>query len=309
MPTLKVLRPGLFTTVQDLGRSGQRSAGIPPGGAMDRFALVAANLLVGNPEGEGALECSLEGPILRAQRACVVAVTGADFQPRRNHTPIPMWTGLLLAEGDVLSLDSRRAGARCYLAVAGGFAADRWLGSVATYPLVARGGLEGRPLREGDVLIHGRLAHSAVVGRELPRQLRPAYGRRRLAVIPGPHWKRLTAAGRRALLSDSFRVSRDADRMGYRLEGPALELAAGELLSFGVTAGCLQVPGSGQPILLMADHQTAGGYPVVATVVSADLPLAAQLLPGDEVGFEETTLEEAQARRLELWSRLDRLRG
>jgi len=293
-PLLRVLEPGLLTSIQDLGRPQAIASGVPPGGAMDRFAHRAANLLVGNEVGAATLECTLLGPHLAAERPCLVAVTGADFDLRVNGTPVPMWSGVLLGEGDHLSFGSRRHGARAYLAVAGGIAADRWLGSLSTNLMAARGGMRGRLLLRGDAIAGASApAGPAVSARELPLQQRPDYGSDTLFALPGPHVGRLSPGGRRLLFGAPFTVSRHADRMGYRLDGPTLEMSGDELLSFGLTMGAIQVPARGQPILLMADHQTAGGYPVVATVVSASLPVAAQLAPGSEVSLAEVALDEA----------------
>jgi biotin-dependent carboxylase-like uncharacterized protein len=309
-PVLRVEAPGPFTTIQDLGRPGRRAAGVPPGGAMDRFALAAANLLVGNEDGAAALECALGGPSLLALQSCLVAVTGADFGATLNGRPLPGWTGLFLSAGDRLAFAGRRWGARAYVAVAGGLAADRWLGSAATYLLVGRGGVHGRALQAGDELgPAGQGPRPLVAGRCLPEPLRPVYrSEPELAVVPGPHAGHLTAASRRQLLGQVWTVSRDADRMGYRLDGEPLAVKGEELVSFGLAMGCVQVPPAGQPIVLMADHQTAGGYPVVAAVCRADLPLAAQLLPGQRVGFRETTVDAAQAAWRALRASLDTLR-
>lgn len=295
---LQVKEAGLFTTVQDLGRPNAISAGVPPGGAMDRFAHSAANLLVGNDRGAATLECTLTGPRLIADHSCLLAITGADFEPRINGRPAPMWTGVFLSSGDELSFGARRSGARTYIAVAGGVAADRWLGSMSTYLAAGRGGMHGRPLIAGDVVAAASTPSGPTIsGRELPPHLCPDYSEHVLHVVAGPHVKRLGAEGRALLLQSVFKVSRDADRMGYRLEGPHLDATGEELLSFGLTSGAVQVPAGGQPILLMADHQTAGGYPVVATVVSASMPIAAQLVPGDELQFSEVTIEAALVMR------------
>lgn len=306
-----VEEPGLFTTIQDFGRPGRYGAGIPTGGAMDRFALAAANVLVGNGEDAPALECAMSGPALRARRPCVVAVAGADFEPLRNGRAVPTWESVFLAEGDLLSFGGRRLGARTYVAVAGGLHADRWLGSAATYLLLRRGGLQGRQLQAGDELaLGGEPPRPSVAGRALPPSLRPAYGEEvEVRAVPGPHSTRLGPRGRRTFHGTVWQVSRDSDRMGYRLEGPELDLKIADLISFGLAMGCVQVPPSGQPILLLADHQTAGGYPVVAGVARVDLPLAAQLVPGDGMRFRETPLAEAQDawRRSELV--LEELKG
>ena len=294
---LRVEKPGLLTTVQDLGRPGHRKFGVPPSGAMDRFALAAANRLVGNPEGAAGLECALNGPVLLALQPCLVAVTGADFTPSVNGAEVPLWTGVYLAAGERLSFAGRKWGARCYIAVAGGLAGSRWLGSLATYLLVEKGGFDGRTLEAGDVLALAAPApRPLIAGRHLSRRLLPDYSREPvLAAVPGPHHTRLIRASRTALLKSRFAVSRDADRMGFRLEGPQLELSGS-----GLTMGAVQLPLGGQPILLMADHQTAGGYPVILGVTRAALPLAAQLLPGDGLSFREVGITEAQ----EQWRRL-----
>ena len=299
---LRVEKPGLLTTVQDLGRPGHRKFGVPPSGAMDRFALAAANRLVGNPETAAGLECALNGPVLLALQPCLVAVTGADFTPSVNGAEVPLWTGVYLAAGERLSFAGRKWGARCYIAIAGGLGGSRWLGSLATYLLVEKGGFDGRTLEAGDVLaIAAPAPRPLIAGRHLSRRLLPAYGREpALAAVPGPHHSRLTRSSRSALQNSSFAVSRDADRMGFRLEGPALELSGRELLSVGLTMGAVQLPIGGQPILLMADHQTAGGYPVILGVSRASLPLAAQLLPGDTLTFREVSISAAQ----DEWRRL-----
>ncbi len=306
---LRVVEPGLFTTVQDLGRPGAITSGVPPGGAMDRFAHRAANLLVGNAETDATLECTLSGPHLVAVHSCLLAITGADLDARVNGQPAPTWTGIFLGQGDHLTFGSRRLGGRTYIAVAGGIEADRWLGSASTYILAGRGGLHGRNLKAGDEIGAARDATSpAVSGHFLTPVLRPDYGDHTLFAVAGPHVKRLDGANRGQLFGAAFRVSREADRMGYRLDGPKLAASGDELLSFGLTAGAVQLPHGGQPILLMADHQTAGGYPVVATVVSASMPIAAQLVPGDELRFVEVTIDRARRMRVSLAAALDALR-
>jgi antagonist of KipI len=305
---LRVEKPGLFTTIQDLGRPNAMSAGVPPGGAMDRFAHRAANLLTGNDEGAATLECTLSGPVLVALQPCLVAITGADFDPQINGRSAQMWTGIFLSEGDELTFEGRRWGARAYLAVAGGIAGDRWLGSLSTSMLAARGGMHGRLLLAGDVIaIASAAAAPAISGRHLGEYHRPDYAGHTMAAIAGPHLRRLGAESRKALFGSVFEVSRDADRMGYRLEGPVLEISGHELLSFGLVAGAVQVPRSGHAILLMAEHQTAGGYPVVATVASASMPVAAQLLPGDKLNFAEVTIETALRMRAAQRAGLDSL--
>ena len=308
-PVFRVVEPGLFTTVQDLGRPNAIAAGVPPGGAMDRFAHRAANLLVGNGEADATLECTLTGPHVVAEHSCLVAITGADLEPRVNGQIAPTWTGFFLGQGDRLTFGARRSGGRAYIAVAGGIEADRWLGSASTNLMAARGGFHGRNLKAGDQISVAREATRSVVsGRHLPGHLRPEYAHHSLFAIAGPHLKRLDAASRGLLFGATFKLGREADRMGYRLDGPMLATSGDEILSFGLTAGAVQVPQGGQPILLMAEHQTAGGYPVAATVVSASMPVAAQLVPGDELRFAEISIDRARRMRLSLAAALDSLR-
>ena len=289
----RVLEPGLLTTVQDLGRPHVVASGVPAGGAMDRFAHAAANLLVGNDRSAATLECTVRGPRLRAARPCVAAVTGGDLEAQVNGTPAPAWTAFAMREGDELRFGRRRAGTRAYIAVAGGFHGDRWLGSMSTNLMTARGGMHGRALRTGDTLSSGPSMVPDETGRTLDQSLRPRYEDHTLHAIAGPQAGRLAPDSRSALFGAPFTISPNSNRMGYRLEGPILDAPGEELLSFALVAGAVQLPGGGKPILLMADHQTAGGYPVVAVVVSASMPIAAQLAPGDEMVFAETSVDSA----------------
>ena len=285
-PTLRVITPGLLSTIQDQGRPHAIASGVPPGGAMDRFAHSAANLLVWNDPSAATLECTMTGPRLVAERACVIAITGADLVPRVNGQEAPMWTSIVLAEGDELAFAGRRLGARAYVAMAGGIAGDRWLGSMSTNLMVGRGGMRGRALLAGDIIATGEPLAEPPPGATLEKTRRPDYDDSSLHAIPGPH-------PREALFGATLRVSANSNRMGYRLEGDPLEAPDKEILSFALVAGAVQVPPDGRPILLMADHQTAGGYPVAAVVVSASMPAAAQLAPGDEVRFVEISIKRA----------------
>lgn len=306
-PALRVVAPGLLTTVQDLGRPHALASGVSPGGAMDRFAHSAANLLVGNERGAATLECTLRGPRLVAERPCLIAVTGADLEPRVNEAAAPLWTGFELEAGDELSFGARRSGTRAYIAVAGGILAERWLGSMSTNLLVARGGMHGRRLREGDMISADEPHERPPAGQTVPEQLRPGYADHTLHAIAGPQADRLVKESRDSLFNTSFQVSPDSNRMGYRLVGATLEAPGEEVLSFGLVAGAVQLPSGGRPILLMADHQTAGGYPVAAVVVSASMPVAAQLAPGDELRFVETSIERALQMREAQRAALDAL--
>ena len=297
IPALRVVQPGILTTIQDIGRPNAVPSGVSTGGAMDRFAHSAANLLVGNERTAATLECTLTGPRLIAERALLVAVTGGEFEIRINGLAAPMWSGLLVRAGDELAFASRSAGARAYVAVAGGIAGDRWLGSMSTNLLCARGGMKGRAIVAGDVIFAGEPPATLVADRELAPNLRPPYEDHTLRVIPGPHFGRLGAESRGVLFESTYTVHHDSNRMGYRLDGPRLDAPGDEILSFAVIAGAIQLPSGGQPIVLMADHQTAGGYPVIAAVASAWMPVAAQLAPGDEVRFAEISIDDALATR------------
>ncbi len=295
--TLTVTRPGLLTTVQDLGRWGHQAAGVPVAGAMDTYSLRLANGLVGNSESAAALEVTLVGPSVVVESPVVVAVAGAVFDLFVNERPMPHGAAVEVAAGSVLRFGERRRGTRAYLAVGGGFDTPLVLGSRSTHLVSRMGGLGGRALVAGDVLPVGAPLTAAVGrpgGTSLPLDITP--GPRHLRVLLGPQDEWFTGAALDALLQATFTVSPRSDRMGFRLDGPALTTSRpGELISEPVAFGAIQVPSGGAPILLMADRQTAGGYPKIATVIAADLPLAGQLAPGDAVRFVAGTRAEARS--------------
>jgi antagonist of KipI len=305
--SLHVLRPGMLTTVQDLGRPGLQRAGIPVGGAMDRLALRVANLLVGNDSGEAALEITLLGPTLRFQRDATIAVCGGDLAPAVNGIPLPQQRPVQLVAGSVLSFGSARGGCRAYLAAAGGFDLPEVMGSRSTYLPARFGGHQGRALRAGDVLpLRGTCPSPPY---RMPtfygdlRAPRWSAGLRRdyavpvtVRVVRGPEFTELEPASRDRVFTQEFEVTSHSDRMGYRLLGTPLAFCNyREMLSRGVSCGMVQVPPTGCPLVLMADCATTGGYPRVAQVIAVDLPLMAQLKPGDTLQFQEVTLEEAHA--------------
>ncbi len=310
---IEVVAPGLLTSVQDLGRWGYAAYGVPTAGAMDPFAARAANALVGNPPDAAVLEITLAGPTLRFLRASLVAVTGADLAPQLDDMDLPGWTACWVPAGGVLRFGRRRAGLRAYLAVAGGLAVPPVLGSRATYLRGGFGGHEGRALRAGDRLPVGPAppAAASLAGRTLPPARRPAYCRApKVRVVLGPHAEHFTAAGLGTFLHATYTVAAASDRMGYRLEGPPLaRREPADILSAGMPLGGIQVPGDGQPIILLADHQTHGGYPLVATVAWADLPLLAQLAPGDTIRFRAVPVDEARAAYLQALADLAAVAG
>jgi biotin-dependent carboxylase-like uncharacterized protein len=276
-----VLSPGPFTTVQDLGRPGHAALGVAASGAVDRPSLRLANRLVGNPEGAAALELTLGGLRLRFARLARVALTGAPCDARAGDRPLAMNAPELVAAGDELRIGTPSSGVRTYLAVAGGIDAEPVLGSRATDTLA---GLGPARLARGD-----RLAVGAATGEPPAIDVAPAPAPAAEPVIrllPGPREDWFTAAARAALVAAPWTVSPRSDRIGVRLEGPALERArAGELPSEGMVEGALQVPPDGRPVLLLADHPVTGGYPVIAVVAGDDIPLAAQARPGARLRF------------------------
>jgi len=300
---LVVVDPGLLTTVQDLGRPGYQRLGIPPSGPLDRAAFVLANRLVGNADGAAGLELTLKGPRLEVRRACLVAVTGGDMGVTVNGQAAPAWTAVRVGPGDVLAFRMVGAGCRAYLAVAGGLDVPLALGSRATYLRGRLGGLEGRPLQKGDALAVGppAAAGDRLAGRTVPPSRRPAYPADvECRVILGPQDDRFTPEGIAAFLAGPYEVTPQADRMGYRLSGPRIAHARGhDIVSDGIPLGGIQVPGEGQPIVLLVDRQTTGGYTKIATVIGVDIGRIGQTKPGHRVRFRRVTLDEAHAARRE----------
>jgi antagonist of KipI len=298
MSGLSIVRPGLFTTVQDPGRWGFQSRGVPVGGAMDRYSHRLANRLVGNSDREATLEITLVGPELAFGETCTFAVSGAAFGVTLNDAAVEMNTMLEAKTGSVVKFKERQKGARAYFAVAGGIDVPVVLGSRSTHVLTRMGGLEGRALRGGDELEIGSAATGPKT-KNSPRPLSLPDGGARLRVIPAERGLF------EHLASQRFRISAQSNRMGYRLEGAAPAIASrGELVSRAVPTGAVQIPPTGQPILLMSDHATTGGYAVGATVIAADLPMAGQLAPGDWIEFESCSLEAADAALREQEARL-----
>jgi antagonist of KipI len=290
----EVVQPGLLTTVQDKGRHGYQQYGVPVSGAMDSYALMVANLLVGNGEGDACLEITVLGPRLRILGDTVVSITGADLSPAVNNNPLPMWEAVKVCSGDTISFSHPKRGCRSYLAVAGGIDVPEVMGSRSTYVKSRLGGLEGRPLRSGDRLRAGE-TRVEISAKKLPPQYIPEYqAENELRVILGPQDDYFTEKGIQTFLHSEYMISIQADRMGCRLEGPPIEHKAGaDIISDGVLPGAVQVPGDGLPIILLADRQTTGGYVKIAIVSTVDLPKLAQAEPGDRVKFLQVTEEEA----------------
>ena len=300
--TVRVIRAGAYTTVQDRGRPGWQRDGVPVGGAMDDVALRIANWLVGNDADTAALEATLRGPTLAFEQDMRVSITGADMDARLEGRRIAPWWAFHVRAGDTLTLDMARTGCRSYIAMAGGIDVPPVLGSRSTYVRAAIGGLEGRPLARGDTLHIATPPPDAAA--RASRRADPARGidtrhldlrRDTVRIIPGPALPRLNRASWRALFATAFSLAPDSDRMGLRLSGAPLVMAgAAEPLSAGVTMGTVQLPPDGAPIILMADRQTTGGYPRLGEVATVDLPVLAQLRPGDTIHFVQVSVDDAR---------------
>ncbi len=310
--SLEIIEVNALATLQDAGRTGWRRFGVPVSGPMDGFAFRAANALVQNRSQDAAIEIGLGDITFRALRDCVVAVAGAGFALSIYIWDFPLWSSYFVRAGWTIRLNKLDSGMWAYLAVAGGVQAPLVLGSASTNLRARFGGLDGRRLQAGDVLRSGNPSRSLsdLAARTMPESARPGYTDRPiLDVIPGPQEKYFTSDSVETFFSNEYSVSQTSDRMGYRLEGAALtQLSKSELISEGMAMGAIQVPANGQPIVMMADSPTTGGYPKIATVASADLPLLAQCAPlRSKIRFRKTTTAKAQNRYRELMAGLGRI--
>lgn len=318
--TIKVLHPGLSSTIQDLGRPGYYHLGIPMGGAMDRLAHKAANWLVGNPETAAGIEAVFLGPKLEFTQPVTVAVTGADMPVRLDGELKPGWTSFAAKAGQVLSFDFLKAGARVYIAVSGGIDVPLALGSRSTYPIGALGGFKGRPIAAGDQLPvgDGTARKSDLTVPETLRR-RPATPAE-LRVVPGLYWFRMTERSHQYFFDDEWKVAPEADRMGYRFRGghpiefePREQpFGAGSDPSNIVDAcypyGSVQVPGGSEPIVLHRDAVSGGGYFMLGTVISADMDLIGQLQPHTPTRFVKVDMETALRARADRAALIGRIR-
>lgn len=297
MPVMTVISSGPLSTVQDAGRFGYMDTGFSPNGAMDVYSMRAANILVGNNPDDGVIEMTLMGLTAQFDCACVIAVTGADMQPKINGKPIKMYSTVEVNAGDRLSMTTALKGMRAYLAVAGGFDIPLIMGSMSTNLKCALGGFEGRKLRSGDEIPLRESISYELLGRKSMVPENNYNNSITVRVLFGPQDDYFTQKGIETFLSASYKVSDKSDRMGVRLEGESIENKNGvDIISDGIATGSVQIPASGTPIIMMADRQTTGGYAKIATVISADLKKIAQARPGTEIHFEAVT--EKQAVRL-----------
>lgn len=308
---IKVLKPGLQTTVQDLGRPSYYEIGLPPSGAMDKYSFVIANLLVGNDENAAGLEITYMGPELEFQQDLLIAITGGEIPPKINGEPVPMWETIAVKEGDVLSFDFVKQGARTYLAVEGGIDVPVIMGSRSTYTLCGIGGFEGRSLQAGDVLkIGSQRAGAAKLGTRVPSEYIPQWSKEHeIRVVVGLCSYRLTEESKERFLSIDWIVTPEANRVGYRFKGERLHFTPREqpfgagsnpsnVVDLGYPIGSIQVPDGVEPIALLNDAVTGGGYATIATIISTDLDRMAQVKTNEKVRFVSVSLQEAlQARQ------------
>lgn len=295
-----VCTSGLLTTIQDRGRFGYAALGIGASGPMDQEAYEQANWLVGNRQGEAVLEATLFGPSLVFEKDCICAVTGADMETKVGTKPIEPYRPFWVQAGQNLTMGTAKNGCRGYLAIQGGIQVPLVMGSRATNLNCQLGGLDGRALRRGDVLTVPDETHPNCMDR---KRKPPVYQRQvTVRVIAGSQTDYFTKKALESLPEASYTLSEQSNRMGLRLLGPAIETVAGsDIVSDGIAFGSIQVTSAGQPIILMADRQTTGGYAKLGTVCTLDLPKLAQLRPGDGVRFEWITVEQAQ--RLLRWKK------
>lgn len=295
---IDVIKPGAMSTFQDLGRAGHQHLGIPVNGVMDERAHRIANARAGNPAACATLEITLMGPTLKFSQATVIAISGADLDAQVNGMSVPLDTAIAIMAGSELSFGKRRSGLRAYLAVRGGFAVDATMGSASTYTRGGYGGHAGRPLKKGDVLTThasgdlgaARLRCGAAFADDVAL---PADAP--LRMLAGREWLHFSEHARQTLVSTPYKVAPQSDRMGYRLEGEALTLDKPlEVPSEAVGFGTIQVPADGQPIVLMADRQTTGGYPKIGHICAVDLPRLAQKMPGEILRLALIDLDTAQ---------------
>lgn len=306
MKLFRVIKPGFFTTVQDLGRHGFLKYGVPISGAMDGFSLRLANMLVGNDPADACLEVTMLGPELEALHEAQIAVAGGDISVQTNGQEAHMWQTLKVKNGDVISFGNVQAGCRTYIAVRGGINVPITLGSRSTYVRCEMGGVQGRQLKTGDCIDGFDDAQPMSFRLLVPQEFVPEFSAEaRVKVILGPQLESFSENGVETFLSNSYMVTIEADRMGYRLEGPIIEHREGVgMISDAILPGSIQVPPSGKPIITMQDAQTTGGYAKIAAVISSDLHILGQLKPNDWIHFQRTTLPEAHSELVEYHNKI-----
>lgn len=294
--SITVLNPGLLTTVQDMGRVGYQQFGISVSGVMDPRSAAIANILVGNPQEDAVLECTIMGPHLQFDQENTIAIAGGDLTPTLDGQPMPMYRAVQVKAGQVLRFIAPKVGCRAYIAFAGGLDIPEVMGSRSTYLKAKLGGLEGRKLQKGDTI--GFRAPNTPKNLEIRALIpefvsKPVYN---LRVILGPQDDAFTLEGIHTFLDQIYTVTQESDRMGCRLDGPVIRhIADGNIISDGIAFGAIQVPSEGKPIIMLADRQTVGGYTKIANVITADFRILAQLKAGDKVRFQQVSIQTAQS--------------
>lgn len=307
--SITVLNPGLLTTVQDMGRFGYQQFGMSVSGAMDPRAAAIANILAGNPENDAVLECTMLGPQLRFDADNTIAITGGDLTASLDGQPLPTYRAIAVQAGQTLRFQSPKTGCRAYIAFTGGLDIPIVMGSRSTYMKAKIGGFQGRKLQKDDVIgfrapgtpknMHERYIYPEFIPR-------PVYT---LRVVMGPQDDAFTQAGIATFLGETYSVTNEFDRMGCRMDGPAIQhVTDGNIISDGIAFGAIQIPTEGKPIIMMADRQTTGGYTKIANVISADFRLLGQLKAGDKVRFEKVSVQAAQEALLDQRAALRTLR-
>ena len=305
---MQVIAPGLFTTVQDLGRTGWQRFGVPVAGVFDSLAAQVANWLVSNCNDAALLEITYAGPTLVTDTPLQVAITGGQVQAKLDGQAVPLWQSFLWQPGQELSLGTVTSGARAYLAIQGGWQVPVVMGSRSTYVRAAIGGLAGRQLQAGDLLPVVASA-ARLASKRLPQAFWPEpRGEVVLRFVPGPQTDHFPPEAVERLCATSYSVSQASDRMGVRLQGAAIEPLQADIISDAIALGSIQVPRDGQPIIMGPDRQTTGGYPKIGTVMSSDLSLLAQVKPGDRIRFQAVSITEAQQHAKMQAARLRKLR-
>lgn len=288
--SIKIINGGMLSTIQDIGRTGAQSTGFSVSGVMDRDAYRDANHLVGNINNEAVIEMTYNGICAEFLCDTVIAFTGGNFAPTINGMSVPCYQSLTVHRGEILKMGMTSDSMRCYMAVRGGFDVPVVMGSRSTNLKIKTGGFEGRKLKTGDIIPVGNGITEPNKNRVLPK---PDYNNE-IRVILGPQDSHFTQKGIHTFLSGEYTVSDKSDRMGYRFDGAEIENNGTDIISDGIAEGSIQVSSNGQPIIMMADRQTTGGYAKIATVISVDIPKLAQKKPGEKVKFTAVTLEEAQ---------------
>lgn len=323
--SVQIIRPGLLATIQDLGRYGFQQYGVVVGGAMDSHSLRLANVLVGNEEGEAAIEVTMMGTSLQFNEDTLISITGGNLNPVIDGRPVPLWRPVFVKKDTILSFAGCKTGCRAYIAVAGGFSIPSVMNSKSTYIRGEIGGFKGRALQAGDVIplaeensfslkvkkaLQRKLKHDSFVAADWYVPFERYLSGKVIRIVKGTEFEAFSEVAQKEFFEQEFQITPQSDRMGYRLSsGSSLQLEQPfELLSEAVANGTIQVPSDGNPIVLLADRQTTGGYPRIGQIAAADLPIIAQMKPGDRVRFKEISLDEAEQLYMEREKEIKQIR-